>query len=230
MKLHRFFVTQDLSTKKEVVIRDSELHNQLKNVFRFTAGGQVILLDGTGYEYLALVHSFGYGEVTFSIASKRFSKNIPDREIYLFCSIVKKDKFEWILEKGTELGVSRFIPILSDRSEKKDLNFERAQRILKEATEQSERAIIPTIEPIIKFDDLFEKEIPLFVFDPKGDTFVVEHAQKYSPLGICIGPEGGWTERELSLFKRNKMPVYSLGRGVLKTETAALAVSALLLL
>lgn len=230
MRLHRFFVPREIGKQKEIVIRDSSLLHQLKNVFRFTVGGQVILLDNTGYEYHSLISSFGYGETTFSIVSKRESKNVPQRELHLFCSLIKKDKFEWMLEKGTELGVTSFIPVLSDRSEKKEFNRERAEKILMESAEQSGRASIPTIRDIVGFEDAIPQEFPCFAYDPKGSIFTIEHAQNFSPLGAFIGPEGGWTEREIFLFKKNGVKVYSLGNQVLRAETAAIAVSTLLLL
>ncbi len=230
MRLHRFFVSQNLLDSDEVVIRDADLYHQLRNVFRFTVGGQVILLDNSGYEYLAMVSSFGRGETTFSIASKRMGKNIPEKEIYLFCSIVKKDKFEWVLEKGTELGVSHFIPLLTDRSEKKEINEERSLKILKEASEQSGRSNIPSLENISSLEDALSREISKICFDPKGQKFVPEAVHNKSTLGVFIGPEGGWTEREIFLFKKNKVPIYSLGKGVLKTETAVVASLSLILL
>lgn len=230
MKLHRFFVSKDLGDAHEVVVADSDLYHQIRNVFRFTVGGQVILLDNTGYEYLALVSGFGFGDVSFSIASKRVSKNIPAKELHLFCSLVKKDKFEWIVEKGTELGVSRFIPILSDRSEKKDLNFDRLARIATEAAEQSERATLPVIENVATFESVLKREIPKIAFDPRGDAFVIEHVHFHALVGIFVGPEGGWTEREIFHFKKHGTPRFSLGHGILKTETAALAAASLILL
>lgn len=230
MRLHRFFVAGEIPDKGELVIHDEALFHQLKNVFRFTVGGQVILLDNTGYEYHALVSSFEHGDITFSIVSRKESMHIPPREVYLFCSLIKKDKFEWILEKGTELGVTKFVPIISDRSEKKDLNIERGEKILREAAEQSGRATIPELLSPISFEEALKQEFPLFAFDPKGDTFTIEHAHNYSPLGIFVGPEGGWTDREIFLFKQNDVRVYSLGPLVLRAETAAVAISALILL
>jgi len=230
MRLHRFFVSEQIGKERDIVIHDPDLLHQLKNVFRFTTGGQVILLDNTGYEYHSLISRFGFGEIYFTIVRRGASKNIPQREIYLFSSLIKKDKFEWVLEKGTELGVSRFIPLITDRSEKKDLNYERAEKILRESTEQSERAVIPTLEKIKNFEDSLGQNFPCFAFDPKGDVFTIEHAQNFSPLGIFIGPEGGWTDREIFLFKKSGIKVFSLGKGVLRAETAAIAASTLLLL
>lgn len=230
MRLHRFFVSDTIGSKKEITVRDSALAHQLKNVFRFTVGGQVILFDNTGYEYHALIGKLGNSDIVFSIASKRMSKTVPDRELFLFFSIVKKDNSEFILQKGTEVGVSHFVPILSDRSEKKGFNLERAQKIVREAAEQSGRAVIPTVGEIVSFDEAISQEFPRFAFDSKGDVFTPEHAQKHSPLGVFIGPEGGWAEREIFLFKKQGVKVYSLGSATLRAETAAIVASSLILL
>jgi 16S rRNA (uracil1498-N3)-methyltransferase len=230
MRLHRFFVQQEIGDQDSVVIRDSDFFHQIKNVFRFTTGGQIILFDNSGYEYHTLIASLEKGEVNCSIVSRKTSKGEPARELHLFCSIIKKDKFEWILEKGTELGVSRFVPLLSDRSEKKDLNMERAQKILIESAEQSGRTMVPMIAPIMNFEGALATDFPCFAFHPKADVFTVEHAGKISPLGIFIGPEGGWTERELFLFKKHNIKIYSLGAQVLRAETAAVAITSLILL
>lgn len=230
MKLHRFFVEQSLNDSGEVVIRDNALYHQIRNVFRFTIGGQVILLDNSGYEYHAMVSAFGHGEISFSIVSKREGKNISETELCLFCSVIKKDNFEWVIEKGTELGVSCFVPIISDRSEKKSLNYERLEKIIKESSEQSGRTIKPTVEEVTNFEEAIKREIPKVTFDPKGEMFVAERILGKSLLGIFIGPEGGWTEREIFLFKQNSVPIYSLGTQILRAETASIAIASLVLL
>lgn len=230
MRLHRFYVSNPIGEDRTVILNDSALAHQLKNVFRFTVGGQVILFDNSGIEYRAMIADLQKGSVTFSIVSSREGLADPKREVHLYVSLIKKDKMEWILEKGTELGVSVFIPIVSDRSEKKNLNMERAQRILQESSEQSGRTIIPQLREVATFDEMISQDFPCFAFHPKGDVFTVEHAQNYSPLGIFIGPEGGWSDREVFLFKQNNIRVYSLGEQTLRAETAAVAISSLILL
>ncbi len=230
MRLHRFYVNPEIGTDSKVVIHDSELFHQLRNVFRFTIGGQVILLDNTGFEYLAMISDFGKGDATFQIISRTESVRIPNRELHLYASLIKKSNFEWVLEKGTELGVTKFIPIISDRSEKKSLNVERAEKILREASEQSGRAILPTLASVTTLEDALATDIPIFAFDPSGDVFTVEHTHNYSPLGILIGPEGGWSEKELFLFKKENVRIHTLGELVLRAETASVAVASLILL
>lgn len=230
MRLHRFYLSKEIGTQREIHVRDSNLYNQLKNVFRFTVGGQVILFDNTGYEYHAMIAGFRDGGITFSIMKAEENPNEPFRELHLFVSLLKKDNFEYVLEKGTEIGVSKFIPILTDRSEKKSFNEERAQKIIIEASEQSGRTRLPVIAPITPLSEVLAQTFPCFVFDPKGDVFTIEHAQNFSPLGAFIGPEGGFTERELILLKQEGVRAYSLGHQVLRAETASIAVASLLLL
>ncbi len=229
MRLHRFFVSNPILESETIEVEDFELLHQLRKVFRFTVGGQVILFDNSGMEYKALIQEFGKKSVTFSIISKREGA-VAVREVHLFISLLKKDNFEWILQKGTELGVTKFVPIISSRSEKKNINLERARKIIKEASEQSGRSILPDILDTKSFEEALNVNFPCFAFDPGGDIFTIEHAQKYSPLGIFVGPEGGWSNQEIMFFKRNEIRVYSLGPQVLRAETAAIAISSLLLL
>ncbi len=228
MRLHRFFVSDPLEGKDSIVIRNRELHHQLKDVFRFQVGARVILLDNSGYEFEATITSFELNNLQFDIASSQKSKNIPQKEITLFASLIKKDNFEWIVEKGTEIGVSHFVPVLSERSEKKALNMERANKIIQEASEQSGRGILPKLFDPVSFEQALTVDVPLFAFHLDGRK-LTEHDLALEKLGILIGPEGGWSEREVALMKEKKIPILSLGDRVLRAETAAIVIPALFL-
>lgn len=229
MRLHRFFVKEKLVGENKVFVGDTGLTHQLRHVFRFTVGGQVVLLDGTGMEYHAMITEFKPDGFEAEILSEKESQTTPQTELYLFCAIAKKDKFEWIVEKGTEIGVSKFIPLISQRSEKKNLNFERLGKIAKEAVEQSGRAVIPEISEITKFDDAISWEIPMCAFSPEGENFLIEKVYMKSPLGVFVGPEGGWSSQEIKSFKDRRIPIYSLSKATLRTETAAIAAATLIL-
>src|SRR4051812_13164992 len=140
MKLQRFFTAEPVEMSNTTFRTSSlELLNQLKRVLRLSSGDQVILFDDSGSDFLATIDEFGKDYVSFSVSEKRENKTSPQRETWLFASIVKKDTFEWIVEKATELGVSHIVPIISARTEKKDLNMERLTKISIEAAEQSGR-------------------------------------------------------------------------------------------
>lgn len=229
MRLHRFFIGEKLGEQKELIVRDTQLFHQLKHVFRYNIGSQIILLDNSGFEYSAVILSFARGELEIKIIKKE-KGFIPKREVCLFQSLIKKDNFEWILEKGTELGIYRFVPIISERSEKKSLNMSRGNKILKEASEQSGRGILPTLcEPLTIKEALDGIKNNAIVFDSSGIPFSTFNFT-LSTFNLLIGPEGGWSEKELEMFKEKNIPVYSLGVQTLRAETASIVASSLFLL
>lgn len=223
MKLHRFFVSEKLEDKDFVSIHHQVFINQIKNVFRFTEGDKIILFDNSGYDFVSEIDTYNKDSVSLKVIEKNKNQILPVREIFLFVSIVKKDTFEWISEKATELGVSQIIPIISERSEKKNLNFERLNKIIIEASEQSGRGTLPTIGEILDIGSVIQKysHIKSLAWHPSAEKFVSQDVSDIS--GIYIGPEGGWSPRELELFEKHKILVRSLGPQILRTETAVIA-------
>ena len=233
MRLHNFFIKEKINGRENILVADSSLIKQWIGVLRFQTGSQVILLDNSGKEHLAIFVSLAWDGAKLKILETKESKNIPEKEIYLCQSLIKKDKMEWVFEKGTELGVSFFLPILSERSEKKKINKERAEKIITEASEQSGRGVKPYLHELKTLEEILEDfPIPSICFDPSGKDFSVykDNFLSKKEVGIFIGPEGGWSERELRIFKEKNIPIFSLGRQILRAETAAIAVSAIMLL
>ncbi len=229
MKLHRFFLGPELTLKAghnaPIHAPSLELLNQLKKVFRLSTGDKVILFDNSGYDYAATIEGFDKEGVSFAITDKKENKVHASRETYLFASIVKKDTFEWIAEKATELGVSHIVPVISDRTEKKDLNQDRLRKIVQEAAEQSGRATMPEIHPIIKLEEALTQfnSITSIAWNIEAEKFSPADIAEKNPIGIYIGPEGGWTEKELQMFNDHGVPLRSLGPQVLRAETAVIA-------
>lgn len=226
MRLHRFYVKEKIVAKSDLVIKSDSLSNQIGHVFRLKKGDSVILFDGSGNDYECKIEDLKRDSVALKVGEGNPSRFVLTRRVFLYQSIIKKDKFEWIVEKATELGVTDIIPVLAERSEKKSLNEERLQKICIEASEQSGRGDIPSINPIIDLSksDL-SKDCPgeLIVFHTEGDLFSSELDSKENnkTLSIFIGPEGGWSPREINMFHALKIPIYSLGKQVLRSETAA---------
>lgn len=230
MRLHRFFIEQKILESGEVMVSDKDLIHQWQKVFRLKAGDRVILFDGTGFDYVSEIVLLDKNRGVLKVIDKKLNENIPKKEIHLFQSIIKKDNFEWILEKGTELGVSYFHPIISERSEKKNINFERAGKIIKEASEQSGRGSLPRISELANLEDVLINNFVSIAFHTTGEKFDKNDFEKEEVVGIFIGPEGGWSERELEIFKEKGVKILSLGMQILRAETATIAVSSLLLL
>ncbi|TAK57953.1 16S rRNA (uracil(1498)-N(3))-methyltransferase [Patescibacteria group bacterium] len=234
MKIHRFFVEEEISGKERISLANPELLHQMSKVFRFQVGDTVILFNGTGSETVCEITLLTKKVAEFSVLEKREGLARPKTQIALYLSLIKKDNFEWVLQKGTELGVTRFVPVISERSEKKDLNMARAKKIVVEATEQSGWANVPEIgEPVSLADILEQKDAVsenLVAFHLEGTPFEKSLVAGKTSLGILIGPEGGFSEKEIELFKSKNIPIYSLGKQTLRAETAAVAIASLLLL
>ena len=237
MRLHRFYIAVSIGAKTEISISSADLVHQIRRVFRLETGDSVILFDGSGFDFTCRIKDIVKEDVSFTISSLAKSHYIPDREVTLCMALVKKDTFEWIVQKATELGVTKIIPVIADRSEKKNLNEERLKKIVTEASEQSGRGNVPTIHPIIDLKECSEwcskKEIPSVAFHIEGEILNESarwHLAEKSQLEIFIGPEGGWSPDEIEMFHKNKIPIYSLGKQVLRAETAVVSALSLTLL
>jgi len=232
MKLHRFFVEQSSQSGGHFSIVDEALLHQWKSVFRLGAGDRVILLDNTGDEFECEFEMLSKENADLVIKEKRVSQNISKQNVNLYFSLIKKDNVEWVLQKCTELGVNHFFPIISERSEKKDINFERAKKIIKESSEQSSRAVLPTLHEITDLSTALGNSVNPVVLhtEENGAGKELKIFADTKDISIFIGPEGGWSPKEVLLFKEKKVPIIRLGNQVLRAETASVAVCALLLL
>ena len=224
MKLQRFFIEDKLNNQSSIVIARKDLVNQLKNVFRFIKGDRIILFDNSGFDYLFSINNFDKDSVSLNLIEIRENVVLPMRETYLFASLVKKDNFEWIAQKATELGVSHIIPVASERSEKKSLNLERINKIIIEAAEQCGRGTLPILYSVTDLNSAVVNygHVKSIAWDPSAIKFVSRDVADC--IGAYIGPEGGWSNQELDLFKEHGIHIRSLGPQILKSETAVIAV------
>ena len=231
MRLHRFCVSQPLG--EEVVIEDVSLVHQWTNVFRYRQGDFVILFNGNGHDYRYLLKEITKTSCYLALVETT-SSYIPSQKISLCLSIIKKDNFELATQKATELGVTSIIPILSSRSEKKNLSLDRLKKIVIEASEQCGRGDIPFISPIITLEEALASITPHqhgVVLNMGGTSFATaKNDIKNKETVLFVGPEGGWSDEDLLLIRKRGVQEYSLGESVLRAETAAIAASTLLIL
>lgn len=228
MRLHRFYVGGDIKLAKDFWLHDEKLLWQWNKVLRFGPNQQVILFDGEKTERLYNVAEISKKEAHLKLITTIAIKK-PRRRIYLFWSLLKKENNEYIIQKCTEIGVSNFIPIISERTIKKEFNYERAQKIAIEASEQCGRSSIPDIREPIHLQKAIEEY--------KGKIKLLAcHQGSKSPdrpdeekVGIFIGPEGGWSNVEQQMFSAANVEGLDLGEFVLRAETAAIVASSKLL-
>ena len=229
MRLHRFYIDPDfLELNHDFWVHDDALLNQWFKVLRYREGDQIVLFDGIELERLYKIARVESDSAQLILVTE-FERKLPGKQVYLFFSLLKKDKNEWVLQKCTELGVRNFVPIVAERSEKTGFNLERAQKIVIEAAEQCGRSDIPHIREPLQLETAlneYKDKLNLLVCDETMD----KNAQlSDKPVGVFIGPEGGWTEGELKLFAQAETGHFHLGNLTLRAETAAVAASTKLL-
>lgn len=222
MKIHRFFSGDKFELKHDFWLHDDEILRQWNKVLRFRKGQKVVLFDGERtdrlYEILEITNNEAHLKSITDIIRK-----LPKKEIYLLWSLLKKDKNDWVIQKGTELGVSNFVPIISERCDRSDvssLRIERWRKVAVEASEQSGRSDVPYIrEPLSlkKAIDEYRDLITLIVTDENANTEEISSDK----IGILIGPEGGWSDDELADFENKGLAKINIGHFTLRAETAA---------
>jgi len=239
--MQRFFVSES-SFEGEWVRLSREQAHQVCHVLRLKPDDSIVVLDNSGFEYAAVLLTVTGREATCRIAEKRPAGGEPRVQITLFQSLLARDKFEWVLQKGTEVGVMRFVPVRTQRSIVRSKRIEekkltRRRRILTEAAEQSHRGRIPQLDREM---DFAEAATRLGSFDysvvaaPSDNGVSLKDAlgsrvEKPSSVALLIGPEGGFTDAEVALACEKGAVKVSLGPRVLRTETAAVVASALIL-
>ena len=225
MRLHRFYINQPLG--EEIVrVENLGIIHQLISVFRYTIGDEVILFSGNGYDYRYTILSSSKKEISFKLQDKNRSI-LVEKNVTLYMALVKKDTFEHIVRNCTELGVAQFVPIIAERSEKKNLNFERLQIIATEASEQCGRGDVPIISPIITteeaVDDISDNKhtVVASLFGEKVSSETIKNTLKNKDISVFVGPEGGWSEKEEKLFEDKGFTKIKLTETVLKADTGA---------
>ena len=238
MRLHRFIGNFDLS-KEEVSVNDTDFINQAKNVLRLKHGDKLILCDGNLNEAIAEISNLNKEFVELKILETYKNQNEPaspaggpERNIVLYCPILKKENFEWAVQKAVEVGVKEITPIITARTVKLGLNKDRLEKIIKEAAEQSGRGILPRLNEAMDFDravDLAKNSNDLNLFfniDGKNVQHSMSNISNIPKIGVFLGPEGGWDEEEIKKAQSsNGFTIVGLGKTILRAETAAVIAS-----
>jgi len=235
--MHRFYHSNPLDLNQIIILDEFSSHHALR-VMRVKVDDFLILFNGDGFEYRGRVSDINKKTINIEILSKEKNNNESPININLFQSISSNEKMDMVIQKATELGVSSIQPIFTSRSTVK-LSLDRIKKRLIHwrqvsisACEQSGRSKIPTIKPPIGFDRFAEgitaNSLNLLLHpDNSGESSNLPN--KYSgDINIFIGPEGGFSQDEVLLLKKQNCINIQLGSRILRTETAPLAIIAIL--
>lgn len=241
--MHRFFVPVE-TLASDTPLLSGEVAHQISRVLRMRAGEHVILLDGSGSEVEVELVQVAGRQCQAAVRQRRAALGEPLVQVTLYQCLLKKDNFEWVLQKGTELGATRFVPLISQRTVANDLRdvsagkLERWRHILREAAEQSRRGQVPELSAPLRLETaLLQREmaVPALLFwEGPGPGLYLEKlltGQQRSErrLSVWIGPEGGFAEDEVARACSSGVSIASLGRRILRAETAAVTALALVL-
>jgi len=221
--LPRLYVRQALR-EGALVTLDAMQANYLGNVLRLGAGAELLLFDGETGEWLARIAEAAKKRMSLSIARKtREPEIIPD--LWLAFAPVKRARTDWLVEKATELGAARLVPVMTQRTVAERVRLDRLESIAIEAAEQCGRTRVPQILAPMPLRRLVEELDPArhFYFADENGGEPLTSAYEEGPAVILVGPEGGFTEEERAFVRASGASAISLGPRILRAETAALA-------
>ena len=235
LSVHRFFVRPTAVAAERITFEADQSH-QIRRVLRMRSGDQVIVCDGTGDEVIAEIRLEGKDAWALPV-ERRQGRARPRRSVWLYPSALRGDRFTWLLQKITEIGVAGVVPVLYAHTQPADYAARHARHaaIMREAAEQSERAILPELAPPIAFADALsqcdpEHEICLLLDeDERACSLKASLGRVAAVVRMFVGPEGGLTDRERELAARKGLTPVSMGSAIMRSETAGMVGVALAL-
>ena len=233
----RFFISPDAVSEKDgklcAVITGDDAHH-ISRSLRMRVGEALTVCDGCGKDYLCTVAELSDSAVLLDVNDSSISTAEPPYKITVYQALVKGDKFDTVIQKSVECGATEITPLVTSRctvklsesdTEKKRVRW---QRIATEAAKQCGRGVIPTVEPSVSFTSIAKiaERHDLVLFCYENGTHLLrsaleEYGKTPASVAVIIGPEGGFSEEEAALAKESGAVTVSLGRRILRTESAA---------
>ena len=241
----RFFLPPKAFAGEEVRVTEPALLHHLRDVLRLRPGDTVVFLDNTGWEYETALLAIEAELATGQVRQRRLCAHEPRTKVTLYQAVLKGERFEWALQKGTELGVGVFVPLLTERcivqnatqlSRRKLLRWE---KIIQAAAEQSRRGRLPPLQPLSLLAPAYEQvqrsgSLALIPWEEGGMPIreaLEEAGRGHTPFSVAlfIGPEGGFSPAEVQQARDYGLVPVSLGPRILRAETAGLIAAAAIL-
>lgn len=241
--MHCFYTEKENMIGKQVCITGTDV-NHIKNVLRMEAGETITVCDGEGTFYECVLDTLSKERIEAQVLNSRQAETELPVKITLFQGLPKKDKMELIIQKAVELGVDEIVPVATrfcvaklEDAKKEKKKLERWQEIARAAAKQSGRGVIPKVKPLLTYKEALETAALL-------DECIIPYEKaagmraagekicemaKQRSVGIFIGPEGGFSEEEVEMAMASGITPISLGKRILRTETAGLCILSVLM-
>jgi 16S rRNA (uracil1498-N3)-methyltransferase len=226
---HRYFLT-DINENTATVTDSEAVH--LCRVMRIKSGDEVILCDNNGYDYRAVAKEISEKIITFDVLEKTKNQAEPTKDLVVYMALPKSDKLEFIVQKACELGARKLVPFVSEfcvaqKSKKEDNKKARLEKISAEAAKQCGRSCPMAIGDTLTFkqllQDMQKNDVNLFFYEHADMPLNrVDFADKNN-ISVIIGSEGGFSEKECAQLAENGAVTISLGKRILRCETAAVS-------
>lgn len=244
--MHHFFVDKDNVSGTTIIIDDKDDLNHALKVLRLKDGERIIVSDSEGTDYICVVDGRDEEQEILKLSVEEVKEDnheLPSK-VVLFQCLPKSEKMELIIQKAVELGVSDIVPVASKNcvvkldDKKAASKTKRWQLIAENAAKQSKRSIVPTVHEPVNFKDAVsmceECTVSIIPYENEdGLTGTCEAIVNFIPgnsIGVMIGPEGGFDPLEAAMAKRHGIRPISLGKRILRTETAAIAILSLIMI
>ena len=245
MRHYRFFVLPDQIRGRRLMLSGSQAR-QIYSVLRMREADHIVALDNRGWQYDVRLDKVASDLVSGEILSRTRAVGEPRTQLTLYQALLKKDNFEWVLQKGTEIGVARFVPLITQRcvvrqKKLKPAKLQRWQRIISEAAEQCGRGRLPSLsapltlsealEDVAEFDKAlapWEREVENGFLVSLSD-YAGQRPSQAARIAVFIGPEGGFAGEEIEEARAAGVMPVTLGQRILRAETAAVVAATLAL-
>lgn len=235
----KFFVPKDM-IKEDFVIIDGDNANHIINALRCKIGEEIEISCGDGYDYICKIKQITDGMVVADIMDCFGNESEPNIKITLYQGLPKSEKMELIIQKCVELGIDTIVPVVTDRtivkiSGKEDKKIARWNKISESASKQSRRGKIPKVENVLTFKEAVQiakqNDLNIIPYEKEQNTNIKQAIKGFegTKIGIFIGPEGGFSEKEINLAIKSHIVPITLGKRILRTETAGFITTAILL-
>lgn len=233
--MKRFFVEKSCFKGNSVVIEGIE-HNHIKNVMRLNVGDSIIIVCGDEFDYYATITDMKKGETHATIVDKKENPYNPQHNVTVFQALTKTDNMQLIVQKLTELGVTTFYPVITEFITSKDKmgKSDKLQVVSNQSIKQCKRSVPMVIENVIKFKEMLsmlkDYDVVFFANECEKQVSLQDKlANVKGKVAIIVGSEGGFSETEIADLKLDNVHSVSLGKRILRAETASIALTSVIM-